>query len=193
MRQFRLSLLLIALVFHSRSHSLTQRLADPRHNFDPRCPPAVTLDPPETARVCSHCGYFATMLAATATPNDCSIACCGDWSCLSFIFTPAGNAPSARSLEGSWVNHDSLRGSSGVSITQTEAGIGAHISARSLDPSRAFWTTAQGTWVTLTSLFLCFDCTPGHTNNNRTGTISADFQSISFDRLPFDPLNFTQV
>ena len=58
-----------------------------RHNFDKRCPAAATLDLAGQQRdPSSESSYLFTTLAAGSTVQDCVIACCGDWSCVSFAF-----------------------------------------------------------------------------------------------------------
>jgi hypothetical protein len=161
---------------------------EPRDFFDPRCPPAALVDPPGFTRSCERCVYNVIALPNNATVGDCAAACCGDWSCLSFLYSPPA-PPNNVSLNGSWVNHDSLRGESGVTIVQT----GAVLSALSADPSIAFWSTASGVVTSPRTLWLCFDCGGGDAKNNRTGMLSADNSTIAFERLPFDPANFTEV
>ena len=162
--------------------------ADPRHFFDPRCPAAASLDVPGSSRVCSSCVYDTLTLTLNATVMDCVTACCGDWSCLSFVFIPPSSVPT-ESLNGSWINHDSLRGDSGVIMSQ----LGTTITAVSTDPAKAYWTSATGVVTDLSHLWLCFDCESGDTKNNRSGTLSDGNATITLERLPFDPANFSQV
>jgi hypothetical protein len=156
------------------------RSADPRHDFDPRCPPAVALDPQGFGRPCARCEYLATVVETVA---DCARACCGDWSCLAFRFAPA--PPLA--LSGLWESDDSLCGASNVTLAQN----GAVLMAQSLDPARALWTTATGALTGARTLWLCFDCGGRDKRNNRTGALSADNRTISLSPLPSDPANFT--
>lgn len=164
--------------------------ADPRYTFDPRCPPAVSFDNPKTTtRVCRHCTYKRFVMNTSSVVADCAVACCGDWSCLSFAFTAPVAPPTFAALTGAYVNHDSLRGDSGVIVFQD----GVALKAVSLDPAKAFWTTAIGVRVNDSSLYFVFD---ENARNNRTGvvSVSADGQVlIVLERLPFDPANFTQV
>ena len=163
-------------------------LGDPRYFFDPRCPAEAVADPVGTTRTCSSCVYSVVDLPQNATIDDCATACCGDWSCLSFVFTPP-SSPVTWSLNGSWTNFDSLRGESGLTIEQD----GIVLSAQSNDPAKAYWSSATGAMTSATKLWLCFDCGGGDTKNNRTGTLFDNNSTIAFDRLPFDPVNFTQV
>jgi hypothetical protein len=58
-----------------------------RHNFDARCPAAVTLDPAgQQRKPNSTSSYMHTVLAANGTVADCARECCNDWSCISFAF-----------------------------------------------------------------------------------------------------------
>ena len=102
---------------------------------------------------------------------------------------PPPSGPSAP-LNGSYINRDSLRGDSGVTITEDASGA---LVALSADPRSAFWTRADGRRVDATNVFLCFDCGGGSDANNRTGVISPDGMNISLSRLPFDPQGWTQV
>ena len=169
--------------------------ADPRHQRDARCPGNVSVDASSLLRQCRSCGYLTVPLAANATVADCAYACCGDWSCQTFIFhhpsppQPPPSGPSAP-LNGSYVNYDSLRGASGVVMSEDSSGA---LVALSTDPRSAFWTRADGRRVDATSIFLCFDCSGGSSSNNRTGVISPDGMNISLSRLPFDPQGWTQV
>ena len=158
---------------------------DPRHAMDPRCPLAVTFDPPSSSRPCEKCEYLTTMLPSAATVSDCATACCGDWSCLAFRFAPT----TVTTLSGIYENYDSLRGVSNVSFVQNGGDV---IIAHSLDPTKAFWKNAVGRLTSASTLWLCFDCGAGDAKNNRSGTLSADNSTITFSRLPFDPANFTQ-
>jgi hypothetical protein len=162
---------------------------DPRHEVDPRCAPAVEFDNATTTRMCRSCGYLTTALAAGASALDCARLCCGDWSCLSFVFVPpiVGPTPSLANLSGSYDNNDSLRGQSGVTLTEFPGG---GLLAVSSDPAKAFWSQARGVRFNSTALFLCFDCSPGSDQNNRTGSIALDAQGsvvIALQRLDFDP------
>lgn len=130
--------------------------------------------------------YLTVPLAANATVGDCATACCGDWNCQTFAFTPAA-PPDNRSLNGSWINHDSLRGDSGVTMQQDLDGA---VSAWSSDPARAYWSAATGRMINASALFLVFDANPA---NNRTGIITNNGSTITFSRVSFDPANFTQV
>ena len=163
---------------------------DPRYQRDARCPPAVTLDAPGSLRQCRSCGYLTVSLPATATAADCAYACCGDWSCQTFTFTPPSASPAPANasspLTGAWANHDSLRGVSGVSLVENTDG---SITGQSLDPAVAFWSTCAGRRVGPAGLFLVFD---GHASNNRSGVISPDGTEIFLERLSFDPPGFTQ-
>lgn len=165
--------------------------SDPRHQFDPNCPPNVTLDAPGSLRLCRSCGFLTLAMPLNATAADCAAACCGDWNCQSFQFTPGGAptpppANSSSPLSGEWLNHDSLRGTSGVSMHEGDKGV---VSAKSEDPGVAFWTSALGHRINATAIFLSFD---GSASNNRTGTISPDGLTIFFSRESFDPEGFTQ-
>jgi hypothetical protein len=85
------------------------------------------------------------------------------------------------------MNHDSLRGSSLLTLTQR----GLNLSAVSENPSKAFWSTAAGVLAPDNrTLYLVFD---GESRNNRTGVVSPDFATITLHRVSFDPVNFTQV
>lgn len=163
---------LVLLVAHCSANSAA---ADPRYFFDARCPLAASFDDAGTTRVCSSCIYTTVVLSANATAADCATACCGDWSCLSFVYSPPA-PPSPFSLNGSWVNHDSLRGESGVVMSQ----VGSAISATSTDPSKAYWSTAEGVLTGESNLWLCFDCGGGDTKNNRTGVLSDDNATSEF-------------
>lgn len=123
-------------------------------------------------------------LNASATLADCAAACCGDWSCVAYAL----DAPAARGpLTGTWLNHDSLRGASLLTLVET----GDALAATSLDPARAFWKAAAGRVAADgRTLFLVFD---GNPENNRTGNVSADGGTIALSRVSFDPPNFTQV
>lgn len=181
----RVLLFLLLLSSSTGSRSTGSADDDPRHEFDPRCPPAVSVDAPGIARPCARCEYLTTTLLPGATVSDCATACCGDWSCLSFRFTPG--APDD-SFSGVWANHDSLRGVSNLTLTAH----GATLNAVSANPAKAFWRRATGARAG-TRLYLCFDCDGGDARNNRTGVVAADGQSITLERLPFDPAGFTQV
>lgn len=152
--------------------------SDPRYFFDTRCPLEASVDAQGTTRVCNSCVYTTVELPANATAVDCATACCGDWSCLSFVFSPPAPA-SPSSLNGSWVNYDSLRGESGVVMSQT----GATISAVSTDPAKAYWSSAEGVLTGETSLWLCFDCGGGDIKNNRTGVLSNDNKTSEWSTL----------
>ena len=162
------------------------RSADPRHDFDPRCPPAALYDPPNTARECRSCTYLTVPLPSNATAADCARACCGDWSCLSFRFTPA---TAGGGLSGLWRNADSVRGITNLTLQQG----GSALVAASADPAHSGWSRATGAMTSSRTLFLCFDCADGDAKNNRTGTLSADNSTITLARLSFDPPGFTQV
>jgi len=122
---------------------------DPRHHFDKRCPPGVTMDGPKKQRdPTSTSSYLWTPMPKTATVADCVTACCHDWSCEAFAFVepkkPAPPAPipsGAASLTGDWVNHDSLRGESHITMTQSPGG---KLKAKSLNAQRSMWSAAVG-------------------------------------------------
>lgn len=177
---------------------------DPRHHFDSRCPKAVTLDPSDKQRdPTSSSNYLWNPMPATATVEDCARACCGDWSCEAFAFygakklPPAPPAPASSSLTGSWINHDSLRGDSHITLKQT----GKRIEATSLQPRLSEWRVASGTVnAPDTGGYLYFSGTTdnehyaayGQQPNNRTFTLSADHSTMHLERLSFDPVGFTQ-
>ena len=170
--------------------------ADPRHAFDPRCPPAVAFDSGNSRGCSSRCEYQTTPLSGgNATPAGCAAACCGDWSCLSFRFTPATPPASLLNLTGGFTNHDSLRGATGLLMLQQGDGTGAGgLRCTSADPARSFWTSCEGRRTGPGgALFLVFD---GEARNNRTGVASANPDgtvNITLSRLPIDPPGFTQV
>lgn len=130
-------------------------------------------------------------LPRRSTVNDCAELCCHDWSCESFAFfaavAPSPPPPPAITLTGRWINHDSLRGTSLVDITQS----GASLTAASLQPRDAHWGAAAGVVDLGTrSGFLDFDKSPV---NNRTFTASADLNTLYFARIPGqDPVGFSQ-
>ena len=165
--------------------SLAASALDPRHFFDPRCPPAALPDPEGSIRFAPSRAFLAMPLPATATLADCATACCGDWNCVAFALQPA--LPPGGPLSGAWLNHDSLRGTSPLTLRQT----GAQLQCTSLDPSAAYWSTAEGVLAPDgVHLYLVFDGSP---RNNRSGVISDGGTTITLSRLPFDPANFTQV
>ena len=165
---------------------------DPRHHFDKRCPPAITLDPATHQRdPASTSSYLWTVFPNTASVSDCARACCGDWSCESFAFVQASKSPPApppaKGLSGDWINHDSLRGLSDITMTQASGG---QLSATSLQPRNSRWTTAVGRVdASGTSGFLAFDSSHF---NNRSFKVSADGQMMHLERLSMDPVGFTQ-
>ena len=167
---------------------------DPRHHFDKRCPPAVTLDPGSKQRdPTSSSSYLWTPMPHTATVSDCARACCGDWSCESFAFVKPivpPPLPSTQSLSGDWVDHDSLRGDSDISILQS----GTQLSATSLQPRRSFWAKATGQInPSGTSGFIFFTGSQQQqVPNNRSFRVSADGKTMFLERLAFDPVGFTQ-
>jgi hypothetical protein len=164
--------------------TLASATADPRHFFDPRCPPAALPDGPDQVRFLPSRVFLTQALPANATLLTCATACCGDWSCIAYAFQPP---QAAGPLSGTYTNHDSLRGTSLLSLQQS----GPLLSATSMDPARAFWTHAEGLLAPDgVHLFLVFD---GEARNNRTGALSADRSAITLERLPMDPANFTQV
>ena len=165
--------------------TLRTRSADPRHDFDPRCPPAALFDAPNTARECRTCTYLRVPLPSNATAADCARACCGDWSCLSFRFTPA--TPGG-GLSGLWRNADSLHGITNLTLQQR----GSALVAASADIARATWSRATGVMTSSSTLLLCFDCEGGY-GKNRTGVLSADGATITLARLSSDPPGFTLV
>lgn len=114
-------LLPLFLIVSSLLLSVTS--AQPRYARDPRCPPNVSVDPVGVDRPCSSCGYLTVYLPLNSTVQDCAYTCCGDWSCQSFAFTPAPPpSPPPRNssspLTGQWTNYDSLRGPSGVQMSE---------------------------------------------------------------------------
>ncbi len=175
---------------------------DPRHHLDARCPRAVTLDPSDKQRdPASSSSYLWSPLPASATVEDCAKACCGDWSCEAFAFYKAQNAtpaltptPAGGSLTGDWIDHDSLRGVSHITLKQS----GRHLTAISLQPRASMWGAAAGfVNVAGTGGYLYFGAMEGHhdvahVQNNRTFTLSADHNTIFLERLSFDPVGFTQ-
>ena len=185
-----LALLLSALAAAQPHHANPD---DPRHHFDTRCPPGVTMDPAGRQRdPASSSSYLWTPLPKAATVTDCVALCCHDWSCEAFAFVeprkePApAPGPGAATLTGDWVNHDSLRGESHITMTQSAGG---RLSAKSLDVQRSAWSVAVGAVATGgTSGYLFF----GSPTNNRTFTVSADKNELFLDRLSFDPPGFTQ-
>ena len=109
---------------------------DPRHEFDPRCPTSVTFDPVGHSRAKSAGSEIAYATVNSSSVEDCATACCRDWCCVSFVFSP----PSG--LSGAWQEHDSLRGVVGVALSQLSGG---GLKAASADPRKALWTQAHGT------------------------------------------------
>ena len=172
---------------------------DPRHHFDERCPKAVTLDATGTQRdPSSTSSYLWTPMAASATVEECARLCCGDWSCEAFAFVkpkagPAPAPPADGSLTGDWLNHDSLRGVSQITMRQE----GTQLTATSLQPHVSFWAGASGS-IDGKRGFLTFgDSALGNSedskvNNNRSFTVSADNSELYLERLSFDPPGFTQ-
>ena len=172
---------------------------DPRHHFDERCPKAVTLDAKGTQRdPSSTSSYLWTPMAASGTVEECARLCCGDWSCEAFAFVkpkagPAPAPPADGSLTGDWLNHDSLRGVSQITMRQE----GTQLTATSLQPHVSFWAGASGS-IDGKRGFLTFgDSAFGNSedskvNNNRSFTVSADNSELYLERLSFDPPNFTQ-
>jgi hypothetical protein len=157
--------------------------ADPRHFFDPRCPPAAVPDPIGSVRWAASRAFKTVTLNASATLADCATLCCGDWSCIAYAL----DAPASGPLTGTWLNRDSLRGESLLTLAET----GDALAATSLDPAHAYWHSASGLVAADgRSLFLVFD---GNPDNNRTGNVSADGTSIALSRVSFDPPGFTQV
>jgi len=156
------------------------RAADPRHAFDARCPPAAAFDAAGTQRACARCEFKTTPLAANATAADCARACCGDWNCLAFRFSPVAGGGA---LSGVWANHDSLRGVSNLTLAQR----GDALAAASADPARAFWSLAAGRLTAPAALFLCFDCGTGDARNNRTGTFVNRNQNTPTARTSREP------
>jgi hypothetical protein len=158
--------------------------ADPRHFFDPRCPPAAVPDPIGSVRWAPSRVFKTVTLNATATLADCATACCGDWSCIAYAL----DLPATGPLTGTWLNNDSLRGESLLTLAETadEA-----LTATSLDPTHAFWHSAEGRVAAdQRTLFLVFD---GDPRNNRTGNVSANGTTITLSRVSFDPPGFSQV
>jgi len=187
-------LTLTVVVANAQPHNANP--VDPRHHFDARCPTAVTLDPSDKQRdPASRSSYLWNPLPASATVEDCAKACCGDWSCEAFAFYKAQNAtptptpaPTAGSLTGDWINHDSLRGLSRITLTQN----GRHLTATSLQPRASMWSTASGAVNAAgTGGYLDFGAA-ATSENNRTFTLSADHNTMSLERLSFDPVGFTQ-
>ena len=163
--------------------ALTAR-GDPRHFFDPRCPPSALPDPVGSIRWAPGRVYKSFPLnSSNATLAACATACCGDWSCIAY----AVDVPASGPLTGTWLNHDSLRGASLLTLAES----GGALTATSLDPGRAFWRAAAGRVAADgRTLFLVFD---GDARNNRTGNVSADGATIALSRVSFDPANFSQV
>jgi hypothetical protein len=158
--------------------------ADPRHFFDKRCPPAAIPDPVGSVRWAPSRVYKTFPLNGTnGTLADCAYACCGDWSCIAF----AVDAPASGPLTGTWLNKDSLRGASLLTLAEA----GAALTATSLDPAKAFWRYAAGrVGADGRTLYLVFD---GDSANNRSGNVSSDGTTITLSRVAFDPPGFTQV
>ena len=106
----------------------------------------------------------------------CATACCGDWNCISFAYTPGG---ALGPLSGTWLNHDSLRGTSLLTLSQQ----GSALAAVSEDPAAAFWSTAEGMLAPDNrTLFLVFN---HDSANNRTGNVSADGSTITLQEREF--------
>jgi hypothetical protein len=158
--------------------------ADPRHFFDPRCPPAAVPDPPGSIRWAPGRVFKSFPLNATnGTLADCAAACCGDWSCIAYAL----DAPAGGRLTGTWLNRDSLRGASLLTLVEA----GAALAATSQDPQKAFWRGAAGRVAADgRTLYLVFD---GNPLNNRSGNVSADGATIALSRVSFDPPGFSQV
>eukprot|EP01045_Picozoa_sp_COSAG04_P016403 COSAG04_NODE_1367_length_7063_cov_6.876508_4_plen_417_part_00 len=167
---------------------------DPRHHFDERCPKAVTLDAKGTQRdPSSTSSYLWTPMSSSATVEECARLCCGDWSCEAFAFVkptagPAPAPPADGSLTGDWLNHDSLRGVSQITMKQE----GTQLTATSLQPHVSFWAGASGS-IDGKRGFLTFgNSEDSKVNNNRSFTVSADNSELYLERLSFDPPGFTQ-
>ena len=160
--------------------------ADPRHELDPRCPASATLDPVGYSRVKSagdEIAYATAAMNASATAQDCAAACCQDWCCVSFVFSPA----SGPGLSGAWQEHDSARGVVGVALTQARSGGG--LEATSADPQKARWAQASGSLSPDgVHFWMVFDKNP---SNNRTGVVGGSGALLTFERLPWDPPQFT--
>jgi hypothetical protein len=193
-------LLMLSAVASSQPHNANP--VDPRHHFDQRCPKGATLDPASKQRdPASSSSYLWNSMPASATVDDCIKACCGDWSCEAFAFygpkkTPAPPPPPAdSSLTGDWIDHDSERGDSHITMKQT----GLRLEATSLQPHASFWHTASGV-VNAAGMggYLFFGGgsnaeNPESSNvNNRSFTLSADHSEMYLERLSFDPVGFTQ-
>lgn len=154
--------------------------ADPRHEFDPRCPTSVTFDPVGHSRAKSAGSEIAYATVNSSSVEDCATACCRDWCCVSFVFSP----PSG--LSGAWQEHDSLRGVVGVALSQLSGG---GLKAASADPRKAFWTQAHGTLSPDgVHFWMIFD---NNQNNNRTGVVGENGTVMTFERLPADPPQFS--
>ena len=153
---------------------------DPRHHFDKRCPPAVSMDPTDLMRdPVSSSQYLDLPMQANVTAEDCARVCCGDWSCETFTFRQV--AAVTGELSGSWYNHDSSSGVSRLAITQS----GRHLLVQSLD-LRYNWIGQ----VTDQKGYLCFD---GDVLRNRTFNTSSDGNTLFMSHLKGDPKGYSQA
>ena len=159
--------------------------ADPRHEFDPRCPTSSTLDPVGHTRVKSagdEIAYATLPLNASSTVQDCAVACCRDWCCVSYVFSPS----SGSGLTGAWQEHDSIRGVVGVALTQASSG---DLEATSADPQKALWAHAHGSLSPDgVHFWMVFD---KNLNNNRTGVVGENGALMTFESLPWDPPQYS--
>ena len=97
---------------------LASRATAQRHNFDARCPSAVTLDPPGKRRdPTSTSKYLTVQLPPDSTIEDCIDACCRDWSCITFEWFGANSTCSFRD------DIDALVPSAGVGVTTGKRGL----------------------------------------------------------------------
>lgn len=152
---------------------------DPRHQFDQRCPAAVTMDPSSKQRnPVSASLYLDLEMPANSTAEDCAKACCGDWSCEAFTFRET--AAVQEQFSGSWYNHEPGKVHK-LAITQS----GRDLLVQSLEITGNNWVGE----VSGRTGYLCFAGDPAR---KRSFNISEDNNTLFMSRLSKDAKSYSQ-